>query len=452
MRHLREIYFSLRRRHPMSKKAFQLLQILVVAIIITVSIVGCASPTAAPAATAQPQPAVKSDEPVTLKVYTWATDREEVFKKINAEFQKTHPNVTVEMIGKDGSQYYTILSTMIQSGEAPDLLVTHGISSTNLNDLAKQGYLVPLDGLYDPTGYPDWIQNIYMIDGKHYAIPGMIEDTLGVFYNKKVFDQYGLKPPTTQADFEQICETLMKNGVTPIALPGKDGMNSFFSFLVFIQAYAPDWNHNFPVNGKKFTDPEFVNATKKFVDWMNRGYMGKDYKSMDMDSATMQLIQGKAGMLFEGAWNTPNYKDAPDINVLFLKRPDGKDAGITSPKQDTAYSVYSKSAHKELAVELAKFLATLPMQQLVADMNGGVPASYPAAKGIVVPERLLNQFAARDNTDLTYADTGNVIPAEGKDYFSGMAANTLELVFGKMTPEQYAAENDKFLDYSKLKK
>lgn len=419
------------------------------AILIT-SIVGCSPATVQPASTSAPTPTTA--EKVTLKVMNWSTDRTDVYNQIGAEFQKTHPNVTIEWVTKDMSQYFTILATMIQSGEAPDLFNTLGIASSNLGELVKQGYVEPLDAYIETSAYPDWITSKFTIDGKRYAIPGMVEDTLGVFYNKKVFDQYGLEPPKSQDEMIKIMDILLENGITPIAFPGKDGMNSYFSFLIFIQAYAPDWNNNFPKNGKTFSDPEFVNATKEFLRWLDKGYMGKDYRSMDNSSAIMALIQGKAGMIFQGGWEAGNYKDVPEINVMFLKRPDGKDAGITSPKQDMSLSVYAKSAHKDLAIEFARFFASKPVQQMIANTNTGVPASFPAAEGISVPDRLLNQFGARDFSDLTYVDTGNIIPMEGQDYFGGSIANTQELVFGRMTPEEYAAANDKLLDYTKLPK
>jgi ABC-type glycerol-3-phosphate transport system substrate-binding protein len=423
--------------------------LLVVCILLTTSLFGCA-PAAKPEAPGEVvAPTAASEEKVTLKIMTFDGALGMFADEIEAEWQKTHPNVDIEISVKE-TEYFTILATMIQSGEAPDLLGTLGVSSSNFSELVKQGYLLPMDDYFNESDYPEWYMNIFTIDGKRYAIPGMIEDSLGTFYNKKVFDQLGLKPPETQADFEVILDTLKKNGIVPISYDGKDGTRSWWAYLVYIQAYAPDWNHEFPKNGKKYSDPEFVDATKQFVRWLKEGYMGDDYLSLDHNSAIVQVLQGKAGMIMTGAWDAPAFEDSPDIDVMFLKRPDGKDAGISAPKQGTSLSVFSQSPNKELAVEFAQFFATKPVQQILANSNSAVPGSFPAAEGITVPNRLLNAFGLADHTDMTYADTAGIIPAEGLDFFSGSADLHLELNYGRITPEEYAAKQDKLLDYSKL--
>src|SRR6202034_2304353 len=40
----------------------------------------------------------------------------------------------------------------------------------------------------------------------------------GVFYNKKIFTQYGISPPTTYSQFLTVLQTLKAHGVTPMWL------------------------------------------------------------------------------------------------------------------------------------------------------------------------------------------------------------------------------------------
>ena len=39
-----------------------------------------------------------------------------------------------------------------------------------------------------------------------------------MYYNKAIFDKYGLEVPTTYDEYVQVCDTLKENGVTPVAL------------------------------------------------------------------------------------------------------------------------------------------------------------------------------------------------------------------------------------------
>lgn len=403
-------------------------------------------------ASTQAVTAAQSNEPVSLKVLSFATDRVDMFKQLNTEYRKIHPNVEIIYDAKDMAQYFTILATLVQSGEAPDLFATLGVSSSNLGELVDQGICLPMDGLVDFSGYPDWLVKIYTINGKIYAIPGLVEDSLGIFYNKKIFDKYGLSKPKTQQDVDTICQTLIKNNVTPFAIAGKDATQCFFAFDIFEPAYAADWNTNWPFNGRKFDDPEFLNAVKLFASWIDKGYFGKDYLSLDNNSVMMQLMQGKVAMTMQGAWESANYKDSTDIHVFQLKRPDGQDAGITSPKQDTALSVYAKSRNKDAAVDFAKYFATAPVQQLIANLGGSVPSSFPMAKGITAPSTLLTEFAQKDHSEMAFADMGGFIPLQGVDYFGGMSSLFQKLVFKKVTPDQLVEEANKLVDYSKIKK
>lgn len=47
-----------------------------------------------------------------------------------------------------------------------------------------------------------------------YAVPYINVSLAGVFYNKEMFDKYGLEEPKTLADLENICATLKENSIT----------------------------------------------------------------------------------------------------------------------------------------------------------------------------------------------------------------------------------------------
>ena len=55
-------------------------------------------------------------------------------------------------------------------------------------------------------------------NGKQWALP-MDFAGIGIIYNKDIFAQYNLKPPTTYRELERVVKTLKDNGVTPFAGP-----------------------------------------------------------------------------------------------------------------------------------------------------------------------------------------------------------------------------------------
>jgi raffinose/stachyose/melibiose transport system substrate-binding protein len=448
----------------MKKACLRAISLPVSILLLAVFAVGCqagtATPTAAstataPAATAAvqatPAPTAVSTEPITLTVTSWATDWGDLYKALNTAFQAKYPNVTIKYDPKDGSQYYTILATEIQSGMAPDLFSTHGLSTSNLRDLVGQGVVEPMDSNVDPSQYADWLLRMYTIDGKLYGIPGLFEDTFGVYYNKDIFAKYGLTPPQSQQDLDNICQTLIKNGITPFTADGKDSDSIYLTFMPFVQAYAPDWNHNWPFNGKRLTDPDFVNAAKLYQSWFSNGYFDKQFKAMDGDAALAEFLQGKAAMSIQGEWTVPGYKDQQNIGVFQLKRPDGKDAGISSTAQLGVLSVYSKSKNLDMAINFAKFFSTEDIQQQILNTtNMGVPSVVPAAKGMTVSSPLLQAFAQRSFSEMGFGDTSGFIPKDGTDFYGGMSSLAQKLAFNMITPEDFAKQADLLVDYSKL--
>ena len=63
-------------------------------------------------------------------------------------------------------------------------------------------------------------------------------DMVPVWYNKEVFEKYGVKPPKTWDELMQAIETFKKNGVIPIALANKTKWTGAFYLMYFADRVA----------------------------------------------------------------------------------------------------------------------------------------------------------------------------------------------------------------------
>ncbi len=180
-------------------------------------------------------------EEVTLRMWEHTPQFEDSVTAVIQEFMKRNPTIKIELEVKTSDQYYNLLSTAIQSGDAPDIFWANGTKDTLLQNLVKMGGPMDLTGKLDLSGYNKMATDILYIDGKLWQTPGSSIDTRAVYYNKDIFDQYNLKVPTTLAEFEQICETLQSQGVTPISFGGKLSWAVLFTFEPIISAVCPDW-------------------------------------------------------------------------------------------------------------------------------------------------------------------------------------------------------------------
>lgn len=150
----------------------------------------------------------------TLTVAIWDTNQEPGLTKIINEFtQKTGIKAQIQVTPWD--QYWTMLEAGASGGSLPDVFWMH---SNEINKYAKYEMLLDLTDRIKSSDkvemdkFPEDIVNIYNYNGKQYAVPKDI-DTIALWYNKKMFDEAGLKYPDeswTWDDFKNACAKLTK--------------------------------------------------------------------------------------------------------------------------------------------------------------------------------------------------------------------------------------------------
>jgi multiple sugar transport system substrate-binding protein len=143
-----------------------------------------------------------------INFWAWAPG----YNLVVNEFNKTHPNICVEMNDVGGANdEYVKLSAALKSGNgAPDVAEVEYIELPTLeitNDLLN---LVPYGinqykSQYVPSAWAQVSQGSAV-----YAMPGDI-GPLGLYYNSKLFAKYKITPPTTWAQFATDAATLHKD-------------------------------------------------------------------------------------------------------------------------------------------------------------------------------------------------------------------------------------------------
>lgn len=182
-----------------------------------------------------------------LTVLTWNIPYyEEGFKKWTTDFNKIHPDFTIERLDKKGTEWSTFYQTQVVAGTAPDIIDVQGALWL---EYAAKGGLVDLtdylkrDQDYTRRIYPEILKQ-WVYDGRNYGVPLYISKTL-LFYNKLMFKEAGItEPPKT---FDQILEYARKM---------TKGEKSGFITLNFDWLYWP----LFAMNGVELLTPDFKKA------------------------------------------------------------------------------------------------------------------------------------------------------------------------------------------------
>jgi raffinose/stachyose/melibiose transport system substrate-binding protein len=394
--------------------------------------------------------AATAADKVALRVASWTVGEEDTFKNLADAFNKLNPNITFTFEAKPFDQFFVLIDTQLQAGEAPDLFSGLGTASTVLAKWARAGSILPLDGIIDASKFFPWLVKDFSVDGKIFQTPSLVGDLYGVLYNKDLFDQYGQKPPKTQADFIKLCDFFLSKGITPLYLPGKN-LNQD-ALINIVCAYAPAWNNNFPWHKRHYADPEFVKVMRLVQSWVDKGYFGKDFKSLDSTTVLTLYSQGKIAMSLSASYNVMAMVGAvPNTSLFFLPTADGKFVNIQTPSQANGYCLNSATKHKAEAITLLKWLNTPSANQEIVDKYGAVPLAQPASKGITVNDPITKIFATSGTPVPCWLDQISPIAAAGYDAWSIVSTEFAKLYYKQATPEQIAADFDQMTDWTLVK-
>ena len=136
-------------------------------------------------------------------------------------FNEAYPDITVTIEPGNGGAYSEFLKTKDSVGEFPDIM--------EMRDTAmyvRAGKLEPLS---------EEIQSMFLntmkFDKEVYAVPLGGENTNGIIYNKKYFDENGFTEPTTYDEFITLCQAIKDKGdMAPLVVGGQDIWHMGFWF------------------------------------------------------------------------------------------------------------------------------------------------------------------------------------------------------------------------------
>src|SRR6218665_2018620 len=200
-----------------------------------------------------------------------------------AEFEKT-TGATVKFEAKSYEGIRSTASQVLNSSSALDVLeYTKGNGTAGL--LSSQGLLTDLDAAAKLYGWDKELSPSLqttaryndkgiMGTGPFYGIPNYGEFT-EVYYNKDMFDRYGLSVPTTIADFENVLKTFKDAGITPLAESATEYPLGQLWYQLALSRANRQWVTNFQTFAEPvdFHDSAFTYATQTIKDWVDKGYI-----------------------------------------------------------------------------------------------------------------------------------------------------------------------------------
>lgn len=357
---------------------------LVVMLLVALLAVACR-----PSAT--PTPAAPSAEEATptqeaapagenqLEIFSWWTTGGEAagLEKLFELYKQKYPDVEIinaTVAGGAGFEAKPALVSRMLGGNPPDSFQVH-MGHELIDTWVVTGYMEPLDDIYREEGweqvFPPGVLEIVSWDGHYWSVPVNIHRANVLWYNKQIFEENGLTPPTTFDEFYQVAEALKAKGITPLAL-GDVGIwaTTHLFETVLIGTLGPD-DYKGLWTGQTDWRGEGVRQALEHLAKMLE-YVNEDHSALSWDQANDLVLNGQAAMTIMGDWVYADNlaKGKEDVEGWTLAP---GNAGIFDALSDT-FGLPKGAPHRENAIRWLRLVGSKEGQEAFNPLKGSICA------------------------------------------------------------------------------
>ena len=131
----------------------------------------------------------------------------QLYRRIADQYSRENPEVRFRLEVVPGRNVVQKLLTGMDAGHAPDICVLHW---RTMAQVASTGQLLPIDDLVrrDKVDVDDYYPvglQAYRYNGQLFGLP-VKGSTITCFYNKALFDEYGVEYPTSDWTWDEMLE------------------------------------------------------------------------------------------------------------------------------------------------------------------------------------------------------------------------------------------------------
>lgn len=392
--------------------------------------------------------AVGAEKRTTVKFFTGKVETVEWMDDLIRRFNKENPGIVVEQeYQKDASN---VIKVKLASGDVPDITT---VWDQGFADMGK--YL-------DLSNEVVWWSRVQpairdmctdLRSGKQYRIATNMT-MAGLFHNKAIFAELGLKEETTWEGFKANLRTIKQKrpGVTPLFMGGKEAwmlghLIEFMAHGVIKQQYgAVGSRQAFLANDDSKLRFDAVGGpidvfAGRILELKNEGLLNADFLTATYDNQLEAFATGKAAMISQGMWalsgildKNKNMKEigfSPYPAIMDGTKP------VVLAAEDSAYLIMAESECKD---EAKKFLDYLFRPENLKSYSEFIksPSSFMDVQA--------NWGPIKDSVAQTLKNGVNIgFTTEGPSGFSGDDA-------GRMVQELYMGKYRTSIDFAKAYK
>lgn len=317
----------------------------------------------------------------TFDVYHWWTagGEKEAIETALGVFEERYPGIDAisnAIPGGAGGAMVMKVKVLVVTGNSPESFQAH--PGYEINPYTDSEMLYPLNDIwrYDDLesrilpGVAEWCKT----GDDYYVVPIGLHRTNVIWYNKKMFDEYNVVPPTDPVSWEAfwaLCDELrakLPADKYPLALGDRKGWPATHVFESIMMGIDPQIYEDF-VNGQATEEQiqEVLTVCKKFL-----SYVPADHTARLWYEAAGRVYAGDFAMYLQGGWikayfNSRGWTGGEDFGAFPVPGTSGQ-FGLAID----SFVVPQGSANPEHGVRWAHMCADTELQEVFCPLKGCV--------------------------------------------------------------------------------
>ncbi len=338
--------------------------------------------------------------------YTGAEQKE--FTHLVSVYEKANPGVKISVLQVNNDNTLQKVLAAVRGGTQPDIAYLYGSWAPNVAKIPQVVNLTKVVSKPSVDWNDFWVgeRDVATVNGKVIGIPALV-DNLAVVYNKTLFAQAGLTPPSPdwtwaqfQADAKALTNSAQKQYGTAYVTPGSEDTVWHWEVLLW-EAGGQILN---PSNTKAAFDSPAGLAS---LDTLRTMAVTDHSMYLDpADSAYGNLFNsGKIGMVVTGPWDLSSF---PNVHYGVQVMPQYPATGgghqtIAGPDNWVVFN--NGAAHVSTAEKFLLWLTATPQAKAFSLASGDLPIRASVAKA---PGFTGQMNAALPGVDTFISNLGNV--------------------------------------------
>lgn len=369
-------------------------------------------------------------------------------------FTRKHPNVTIKTQQTPFTDYVKSIKLSMSADRPPDIAE---YNPGAMNSLVPAGLVLNLEPWAKAYGwnrkFPQSSLEVLRSDkaakrfgsGGLYAAPGALS-VLGVFYNKKILADAGVKDvPKTLADFEAAMQRVKAAGHAPLSVGALETggfhiWNALLNVTGDVGAYR-DWVYGRP--GATIETEDAKKAAQTLTDWARKGYIPASASATADTDSWADFAKGKSAFVVTGNWTAAKFESEMKDDVGFFLMPSESGTPVkVASGASVAYAISSKSKNPNVAAAFLDYLSS-PEAAKIQFRTGFMPVDTNAKLGA---KGLSGQIAAGF---APVSESNGIVPFPDfatPGMIDKLTPGIQGLISGKTTPDDFLRSLQKSWD------